>query len=363
MLSFSQLKQKFETGGSLMLEEKRDSSGVLYIYDRILENAAHDRRWVKVLVAPNLEVMGDDCFYACPNLEKVVAPKLSKIGMGCFEDCPQLTSFVAPFLKAQNIHFLGSLLIDLNQKKILTPGNLEPRLVRTIEKEFLKDEPLVIVENEGGDRVLKSGKFELLKEENGVITGICLPTLKMLPSHSLYENKTVKELILPSAEKMDHNAIYKSAVLEKVVAPCLKEVRFSNFSKCPKLNKVEAPELVSLDHSCFNDNESLSLVDFRKLESVSRQCFCHLPQIRTLCFPKVTAIGESSIQNNQNLEQVILPQLIELERGIFYRSNVQELYAPKIYNRSTFIKYLKNARLLIKNRAVLPSNYRGHIKE
>jgi hypothetical protein len=53
----------------------------------------------------------------------------------------------------------------------------------------------------------------------------------------------------------------------------------------------------------------------------------------------------------------------ELERGIFYRSNVQELYAPKIYNRSTFIKYLKNARLLIKNRAVLPLNYRDHIKE
>ena len=64
-----------------------------------------------------------------------------------------------------------------------------------------------------------------------------------------------------------------------------------------------------------------------------------------------------------NLEQVILPQLIELERGIFYRSNIQELYAPKIYNRSHFIKYMKNARKLIKNKSILPLNYKGHIKE
>ncbi|MBQ8250626.1 MAG: leucine-rich repeat protein [Alphaproteobacteria bacterium] len=346
-----------------MLEEKRDPSGVLYIYDRVLEKGSHDRRWVKMLVAPNLQTMQEDCFYACPHLEKVVAPNLKKIESGCFEACPKLTSFIAPFLKLQNVHFLGSLFIDLNKKEILSSGILEPRLVRAIEKEIQNEAPLSIQEKEAGVQVLKSGAFEILKVENGVITGICLPTAKVFPSHSLYENKGVKELVLPLVEKLDHNSVYKAQALEKVIAPCLKHVRFSNFSKCPRLECVEAPKLFVLEHSCFNENESLKNLHFDALESVDRNCFCHLPQVEEVYFPQVTAIGESSLQYNQNMKQVILPELIELERGILYRSSVQNLYAPKIHNRSTFIKYLKNARTLIKNKAVLPLNYKNRIKD
>lgn len=345
-----------------MLEEKRDPSGILYIYDRVLKKASQDRRFIKVLVAPNLEVMEDDCFYACPELEKVVIPKLRKIGKDCFDECPKLTSFVSPILKVQGVQFLGGLFIDLKEKTILNSGNFSVRFVKTIEAEIQKNADLVIEEKEG-TRILKSGNYEILKEEQGVITGICLPTCKKLPAHALYENATVKELILLSAEKIDHNAIYKSKALEKVVAPALTEIRFSNFSKCPNLKNVETPNLTVISYACFNENEKLENISFSKLESVDRNCFCHLPRVEKACFPKVQAVGESSFQYNQNLKTVYLPEIIELERGIFYRSGVEQMYAPKIHNRSTFIKYLKNARTLIKNKAVLPQEMKIRTKE
>ncbi len=345
-----------------MLEEKRDSSGILYIYDRILKKASQDRRFIKVLVAPNLEVMEDDCFYSCPELEKVVAPKLKKMGRDCFDECPKLTGFVAPILKVQGVQFLGGLFVDLKEKKILNSGNFSVRFVKAIEAEIQKNEPLVIEEKEGA-RILKSGDYEILKEEQGCITGICLPTCKKLPSHALYENATVKELILLSAEQIDHNAIYKSKVLEKVVAPVLEEIRFSNFSKCPQLKVVNLPNLEVVSHGCFNDNEQLSDVALLKLESVDRNSFCCLPQIKQIYLPRVQAVGESSFQHNPNLKTVCLPEIDELERGIFYRSGVEQLYAPKIHNRSTFIKYLKNAKMLIKNKSVLSQEMKIYIKE
>lgn len=345
-----------------MLEEKRDLDGVLYIYDQILPASSQDRRFVKILVAPNLNVMGNDCFYRCPHLEKVVAPSLKKIGTGCFDECPKLTNVVAPFLTFQGIQFIGGLFIDLKEKRFLNNGNFSHQFVDALEAEIQNDAPLVIEKKEGV-QVLKSGDFTILKEEAGVITEICLPTAKKLPAHSLYENEGVKELVLLSAKKIDHNAIYKAKALQKVVAPHVEEARFSNFSKCPALKEVQVPKLLFVEHGCFNDNPMLASLEVPTLESVDRNSFCYLPAMQAFYGPKIIAIGESSFQYNPNMKTVVLPKLLELERGMLYRSGVQEFYAPKIHNRSQSIKYLKNAKHLIKNKAVLPLNYKNHIKD
>lgn len=345
-----------------MLEEKRDMDGILYVYDQILPDASQERRFVKVLVAPNLEVMGVDCFYRCPMLEKVIAPKLKKIGTGCFDECPKLTNVIAPFLSATGVQFIGGLFVDLKKKRFLNCGDFSHQFVDVLESEIQKDAPLVI-EKKGDVRLLKVGRFEVLKEEKGIITGICLPTVEKLPSHSLYENKGVKELILLSAKKIDHNAIYKAKDLQKVVAPQVTDVRFSNFSKCPVLSEVQIPKLFFVEHSCFNDNAELAFLDVPALESVDRGSFCHLPSMQAFYGPKIISIGESSFQHNPNMKTIVLPKLIEMERGMLYRSGVQELYAPLIHNRSQSIKYLKNAKHLIKNKAVLPLNYKNRIKD
>ena len=98
-----------------MLNEKREESGILYIYDRELPDGALSNRYVTKIVAPNLIKMGDDCVYNCPNLELFAAPVLRKVGRDNFEACPKLNSMIAPYLKLHNIHFIGSLLIDLDR--------------------------------------------------------------------------------------------------------------------------------------------------------------------------------------------------------------------------------------------------------
>ncbi len=344
-----------------MLEERRDMDGVLYVYDRILPDASQERRFVKVLVAPNLEVLGADCFYRCPMLEKVIAPKLKKIGTGCFDECPKLTNVIAPFLQVAGVQFIGGLFVDLKKKRFLNCGDFSHQFVDVLEAEIQKDAPLVIEKKEGV-RLLKSGNFEILKEENGIITGICLPTAEMLPAHSLYENEGVKELVLLSAKKIDHNAIYKAKALQKVVAPHVEGARFSNFSKCPALKEVQVPKLLFVEHSCFNDNPVLASLDAPTLESVDRNSFCHLPAMMAFYGPKIIAIGESSFQYNSNMKTIVLPKLIELERGMLYRTGVQEFYAPLIHNRSQSIKYLSHAKRLIRNKAVIPMGYEGLIK-
>lgn len=338
-----------------MLSERREESGILYIYDSDLPNGALSNRYVTKIVAPNLIRMGNDCVYNCPKLDLFVAPKLKKIGRDNFEACPLLKEIIAPYLKLQNIHFIGSLLIDLDKKEILNIGLLDQKLVRAIEKE-LKSADELFLEVNGKNKVLKTLKHDILRVEDGVITYLCLPTTKVVPAHALYGNKGVREFVALKAEKLDHNAIYKAQDLEVVRMPKLKEARFSNFSKCPRLKEVISPILSTLQEGCFCSNPMLKSLPFEAFEYVADGCFCDLKKIKDVKMTKLVALGANSFEKNK-LRLVYMPALTYLERGTFLNSTVEYLYAPKLTNRSPSIKYLKNARELMRNKHFLPERF------
>lgn len=346
-----------------MLKEKRLADGTLYIFDKIIPQDSLSGRMITKLIAPNAVEIKDDAIYRCLCLREIQADKLKKIGDNIVEDCPELVRVQAPLLEAQNIVFIGSFFIDLNAKRVLNLGNFDSSFVRVLNEEFEKGKTLKVVEKENGTRILKLDENEILKEREGQIVGICLPTCETLPSHALYENNFVEELVLLSATQIDHNAIYKSKALKRVVADKVEHIRFSNFSRCPNLTDVELAELVSMESGCFCLNDKFSKVSFNKLESVEKNCFCHLPLLETFCLKKAIAVGESSIQHNKNLKAVLLPALLELEPGVLYGCGVEYLYAPKIKEKAVRIGYLKNARRIMKGKSVLKPEYSSRIKE
>lgn len=346
-----------------MLNEERTVDGVLYVYDKVIPVGALQGRMVKELVLVNAVSIEDDAIYRCPYLEKMSAPCLENIGLNVVEDCPKLKEVDAKLLNEKGIVYLGSLFVDLNKKEILNCGNFSLQLVRVMNEELQKASSVQLVEKNDGIRVLKIDDNEFLKEEKGQIVGICLPTALKLPAHALYENQTVRNLVLLSAVEIDHNAVYKAVALERVFAPNVKKVRFSNFSKCPKLVEAQLPELFMLQEGCFCSNDLLADFPYDKLESVDRGCFCYLPSAKVLCLKKAMAIGESSIQNNPNMKAVLLPSLSDLERGVLYKTGVETLYAPLIGNRAQSIKYLKNAKQLIRRKEILPDLYRQFVRE
>ncbi len=346
-----------------MLNEKREIDGTLYVFDEVIKKDDLHGRMITSLIAPNVISIEDDAIYRCPNLKKITAQNLQKIGDNIAEDCPSLVEVEAPLLKEQGIVFFGSLFIDLNNKKILNLGDFGSKLVHVLNEELQKGNKLSILEKEEGIRVLKLDENEILKEKDGKIKGICLPTCLTFPAHALYENNFVEELILLSATNMDHNAVYKAKALKKVVGSHLKTVRFSNFSRCPSLEEVHLPELEVLGEACFCYDNKLSSFSFDKLESVEKNCFCFLPEVEVFCLKNAEFIGEGSLQSNEKMKAVLLPELVEIERGVLYNSQPEYLYAPKTRERAVRIKYLKNAKQLIKGKDILRAEYRGRIKE
>lgn len=346
-----------------MLNEKREQDGTLYVFDKVITKESLHGRMVTKLIVPNAVVIENDAIYRCPHLKSIIAHKVKKIGDNIVEDCPSLIDVEAPLLKEQGIIYFGSLFVDLNEKKILNLGDFDSKLIRVLNEELEQGEALQLFEKADGTRILKLDGNEILKERNGKIVGICLPKTKILPAHCLYENNSVEELVLLSAVKIDHNAIYKSKVLQKVVAPHVKSVRFSNFSRCPNLVEALLPEMEVLEDSCFCFNDKFASFKFDKLESVAKNCFCQLPSVEVFCLKNAEFIGEGSLQGNDKMKVVLLPSLEEIERGVLYNSQPEYLYAPKTKERAVRIKYLKNAKQLIKGKDVLRPEYRGRIKE
>lgn len=346
-----------------MLNEKREIDGTLYVFDEVIKKDDLQGRMITTLIAPNAVFIDDDAIYRCPNLKKIMAHKLQNIGDNIVEDCPSLVDVDAPLLKEKGVIYFGSLFIDLNNKKILNLGDFSSKLVDVLNEELQKGERLSLVEKEEGVRVLKLDENEILKEKDGKIKGICLPTCLKFPAHALYENNFVEELCLLSTKNMDHNAVYKSKALKKVFAPHLKEVRFSNFSRCPNLEEAILPELEVLGEGCFCYDDKLASFSFDKLENVEKNCFCYLPSVEVFYLKNAEFIGEGSLQSNEKMKAVLLPELVEIEHGVLYKSAPEYLYAPKTKERAVRIKYLKNAKQLIKSKDVLRAEYRGRIKE
>ena len=346
-----------------MLNEKREQDGTLYVFDKVIKKDALQGRMVTKLIAPNAVVIEDEAIYRCPHLKSIIAPKVQKIGYNIVEECPALVEVDSPLLKEKGIIYFGSLFVDLNEKKILNLGDFDSKLIRVLNEELEQGEALQLFEKADGSRILKLDGNEILKERNGKIVGICLPKTKILPAHCLYENNTVEELFLLSATKIEHNAVYKSKAIQKVVGPHVKRVRFSNFSRCPNLVETLLPEMEVVEDSCFCFNDKFASFKFDKLESVEKNCFCHLPSVEVFCLKNAEFIGEGSLQGNDNMKVVLLPLLEEIERGVLYNSQPEYLYAPKTKERAVRIKYLKNAKQLIKGKDVLRPEYRGRIKE
>ncbi len=341
---------------------KKSDEGILYIWDTYLKEGSYQEQEARIVVALNLLSIKNDCFYNCPNLKMFIAPKLTTIGLDNFDECPCFSAFNAPVMKIRGVELFGSLLIDLKNKKILNSGRLEPKLVHQIEKEFDENEPLKISKNQDGTLSLMTGENEILRSKEGKITHITLKKCQVFPSHALYENDEVEELVLLTAKKMDHNAVYKAKRLKKVIASCLEEIRFSNFSKCPLLESVSADNVISIEEGCFCEDEKLNQMALKSLESVAHGCFCSLPSATVLYLPNVFAIGTSSIQRNPNMHTVILTNLTHFERGILYQTGVENLYAPNLVSRSNSIKYVKNAKQLMRQKAVLPPVYKEFVK-
>ena len=88
-----------------------------------------------------------------------------------------------------------------------------------------------------------------------------------------------------------------------------------------------------------------------------------MPEVEVFYLKNAEFVGEGSLQSNEKMKAVLLPELVEIEHGVLYTSQPEYLYAPKTRERAVRIKYLKNAKQLIKSKDVLRAEYRGRIKE
>ena len=243
----------------------------------------------------------------------------------------------------------------MDKREILNIGTFDHKLVTALQTE-IKNAPDLFLPIKDGEIVLKTLKTDILRAKDGIMTHICLPTVKQVPAHALYGNKGIVSFKALKAEKIDHNAIYKAFDLEYVEMPKLKEARFSNFTKCPKLAEVKTPMLRDLQEGCFCLNPKLSEIPGDSLETVAGNCFCSLPKIKDVRMPNLIALGPNSFEKNK-MRLVYMPALTCLESGTFLKSKVEYLYAPKLRNRSPSIKYLQNAKELMRNKHFLPERF------
>ena len=92
------------------------------------------------------------------------------------------------------------------------------KLVASLQTE-IKNAPDLFLPIKDDEIILKTLRHDILRAKDGVMTHICLPTVKQVPAHALYGNKGIVEFKALKAEKLDHNAIYKAFDLERIEMP------------------------------------------------------------------------------------------------------------------------------------------------
>ena len=105
------------------------------------------------------------------------------------------------------------------------------------------------------------------------------------------------------------------------------------------------------------------MISCPSLKSAAGGFASYLDKIQEITLPNLEFVGDYSFQYNPQMHTVILPRLETFERGIFYKTGIKSLYAPHVHNRSQSIKYLKNAKYLIRHKDTYPKPYNPYDKE
>jgi len=97
---------KIEKGILISVLESDIKDGVLNIPKKvkiISDNVCIGFESLKIVNAPNVTTIGNDCFFECNALTEFNAPNITTIGIYCFFECNALTEFNAP-----NVTTIGS---------------------------------------------------------------------------------------------------------------------------------------------------------------------------------------------------------------------------------------------------------------
>ena len=192
---------------------------------------------LKKFVAPELETLGDFCFFSASALEEVHMPNLRHMGEKCFGSTGTIDSLVFEKLKSMGrgcFCLTGAKELVLPKLRIISASSI--RECPNLERIYA---PSVV---EIQDRSIVS---------NSALRELFLPNCQSIKCLSIQKNQELTRLDLLRVKVIGYSSIKHNFSLKSVYAPKLKEVYDEAISYNSTSTYVEAPNLVLIKGKAF----------------------------------------------------------------------------------------------------------------
>lgn len=292
--------------------------------------------------APCVKIINEWCFEYLENLKKVNLPSLETMYAFSFKGTN--AEVYAPKMQEKGVYFLGSLAIDIKNKKIKAKGGYNSEFLTFLQSIILNNN-VSVKQYLDGVQELMINEEPFFKFKNGKLVKIALENITQLDAGLIHNLPGLEEVSLPNVAYVGSGNFNKCPKLKKVFLPKAIEMRSSVFCDCESLEEIDCPNVRYLEWQCVNDNPNLKrflMPELREtkdycfnrngfeelnlpcLEKVKSNCFCHLPKLKKLDLPFLSYTKERCFCYLNEIEELTLPSLISYW-GEDYLSNNPKL--------------------------------------
>lgn len=307
------------------------------------------------VVAPNLKVLNNNCFYQCNNLKRINSskdglfflPNVTMLNNNALRACYELEECVVP-----NVTYIGNgCFWESNKLRQVWCQNVE-----TIVDQAFRDSSVSMINtNKQGHAYFP--KLTLLSQnsfyKSSGITHFDAPLLTALPNAVFYNCKiefvncpevttignnvfegcsSFKRFVMPKVKTIG-NYSFKECDLESVDMPLLENYGVQCFQLNKNLKKVNTPNALTHGNYTFSGCTNLSMinsneegtVNFQHFSEFNTQEFCGCKKIKKVIAPNVKEIRTQCFTYCEMLEELQLGAVTYIEGNSLYQTNVKTI--------------------------------------
>ncbi len=147
-----------------------------------------------------------------------------------------------------------------------------------------------------------AGTVTEIDDINGEITGV-------VSTRVTRDNDVLLSLILPEATSVNNEGCYSCAKLRYVKMEKCETLNYRSFRDCPLLEEADFPRVVTLGQEAFYNCYALERTNFPLVESIGVDAFRYDNHIEVLSFPALKTLNTRAFCDCTKLETLTMPNL------------------------------------------------------
>lgn len=318
---------------------------------------------------PSVEVIGDNFCCKSINVKKIEFNNIKTIG-NCF--MYQNKNMEVLFLS--NLRSIGNKFLCNNVKmRFLSLPNVE-----TIGDNFFADSALEYVSlpnltvagkyfcsNNTKLSYLNLDLLEIIGDcalyLNKKIEKLSLPNIVSIGNDFLRENEILKEFYIPKIEGIGHNFLKNNKVLSSLEFLNLVNTG-DEFMSNSNLEFLNCPVLETVGCMFMAEAKKIKFVDVKNLKSTGKDFFTDCESLESINLDSLKELKNNSLCYTDALKCVSIPNVEYLGLLVFFESNLEKIYMPKVnkINLFSFQNHSLN-EICINDVNVLPENLREFV--